>query len=99
MRFIVGGVVIMAKKYKAIKISAQGFLTNERDEPIVCPIRNSNCNLKCTWLSVEDRTVFCRELAIGALRPKPMQSFHLHTGPDVYNLDESLRSHEVESNS
>jgi len=89
----------MAKKYKAIKFSAQGFLTNERGEPIVCPVRNSNCNFKCCWLSVEDRIVYCREMVIGALRAKPIRSFHLHTGPEVYDLDESLKSHEVESKS
>ncbi len=84
--------MVITKKYKAIKISRQGFLTDENDEPIVCPIRDSNCNFKCAWFSAEDRVIYCRETVIGALRSKPIRSFHLHTGPDVYNLDESIKN-------
>jgi hypothetical protein len=83
----------MIKKYKALKISRQGFLTDEKDEPIVCPIRNSNCNFRCAWFSAEERIIYCQNTPIGALRPKPMQSFRLHTGPDVYDLDESIEKH------
>lgn len=83
----------MIKKYKAVKFSRQGFLTDEKDEPIVCPLRDSNCNFKCAWFSAEDNIIYCRDMAIGAVRPKPMRSFHLHTGPEVYNLDESIQNH------
>ncbi len=87
----------MIKKYKAIKVSPQGFLTNEAGDPILCPIRNANCNLKCSWISVEDRVIYCRDMVIGALRAKPMRSFYLYTGPGVYDLDESLRNNGTNS--
>jgi sulfur transfer complex TusBCD TusB component (DsrH family) len=83
----------MVKKFKAIKISPQGFLTNERDEPLVCPIRGTSCNFKCAWLTADDNIFYCQNTVIGALRGKPMRSFHLHTGPEVYNLDESLKNY------
>jgi hypothetical protein len=82
----------MAKKYKILKISEQGFFTNEAGEPVFCPVRDGNCNLKCMWLSVEDRIVYCRDMAIGALKGKPLRSFHLYSGPEVYDIDESLKS-------
>jgi len=87
--------VVITKKYKAIKISRQGFLTDEKDAPIVCPIRDANCNFKCAWFTAENGIIYCRDQAIGALRPKPVQSFHLHTGPDVYDLDESIENHKT----
>lgn len=82
----------MTRNYKAIKISAQDFLANERDEPIICPIRDSNCTLKCAWFTVDDGIICCQNTIIGALRRKPLRSFRLYTGPDVYDLDESLKS-------
>jgi len=87
--------VIMTRKYKAIKISDEGFLTNQRDEPIICPIRNASCELKCAWFSAEDRVLRCQDTIIGALKGKPMRSFHLYSGPQVYDLDESLEQHQM----
>lgn len=87
----------MNKKYKGIKISEQGYLTNLKDEPVICPIRDANCNLRCAWFSVEGRIFYCQNTVIGALQGKPMRSFHLFAGPDVYDLDESLKNNEVNS--
>ena len=85
----------MTKRYKAIRIAEQGFLTNEQDEPLVCPVRGANCNIRCAWFNAEEGIISCQDKVIGALRGKPMRSFRLYSGPDVYNLDESLRNHEV----
>jgi hypothetical protein len=91
------GAVIMAKRYRAIQISEQGFLTNEAGDPIVCPICNRNCSTKCSWLSIDNRVISCRDLVIGAIRPKPMRSFQLYSGPDVYNLDESIKIYQLQA--
>jgi len=85
----------MIKKYKAVKIAEQGFLTDERNEPILCPVRGINCSAKCAWFSAEDRILRCQSTIIGALRGKPVRSFRLHAGPDVYDLDESLIEYEL----
>jgi hypothetical protein len=37
-------------------------------------------------------------MVIGAVGGKPVKSFHLHTGPLVYNLDESLVTYEELNN-
>jgi len=87
----------MAKKYKVLKMSEQGFFTNESGEAVYCPLRDSNCNLKCVWLSIDERVIFCRDLPLGALKGKPLRSFRLHTGPEVYDLDESLKGDEINS--
>jgi len=87
----------MVAKYKAIKIVEQGFLTNEKDEPVLCPIRDANCNWRCAWFSAEGRVIRCRRTVIGALRGKPLRSFRLYTGPDVYDLDEALKATDVNS--
>ena len=80
----------MNRRYKAIKIAESGLLTDEQDEPIVCPVRGASCTLRCAWFSAEERILRCKETIIGALRGKPMRSFRLHSGPEVYNVDESL---------
>jgi len=85
----------MPRNYKAIKISSQGFLTNERDEPIICPIRDSNCNLKCAWFTIDDGVFRCKDTIIGALRKRPLRSFRLYKGPDIYDLDEALKTNEL----
>ena len=87
----------MVAKYKAVKIVEQGFLTNEKDEPVLCPIRDANCNWRCAWFSVEGRVIRCRDIIIGAMRGKPVRSFRLYTGPDVYDLDESLKTNGIDS--
>lgn len=89
----------MTKRYKAIKIAEQGFLTSEKDEPIICPIRDANCNIRCAWFSVEGGVIYCQNTVIGALRSKPLRSFRLYTGPEVYDLDESLKSNEIDAQS
>jgi len=87
----------VAKKCKAVKMAEQGFLTDENGDPIICPIRGANCNSKRAWFSAEGRILCCQNTVIGALRGKPVRSFRLHTGPDVYNLDESLIEYEISS--
>ncbi len=87
----------MVARYKAIKIAEQGFLTDEKDDPILCPIRDANCNWKCAWFSAEGRVIRCRDIIIGAVRGKPVRSFHLYSGPEVYDIDESLRGDEINS--
>ncbi len=87
----------MVAKYKAVKFSDQGFLTDEKNDPIICPIRDANCNWRCAWFSVEGRVVRCQDRIIGALRGRPARSFRLYTGPDVYDIDESLKINEASS--
>lgn len=80
----------VARKYKAIKIAKDGILTGEKNDPIICPIRSDNCNINCAWFSAEGLILCCQTAVIGAVGGKPVRSFHLHTGPLVYDLDESL---------
>jgi hypothetical protein len=80
----------VARKYKAIKIAKDGILTGEKNDPIICPIRSDNCNINCAWFSAEGLILRCQTAVIGAVGGKPVRSFHLHTGPLVYDLDESL---------
>ena len=77
----------MPGKYKAVKVSEQGYLTDEEGNPITCPVRNANCTYRCAWFTTEDRIVRCQNTIIGAIRGKPIRSFHLSTGPQVYDLD------------
>ncbi len=84
----------MNRKYKAIKIGEEGLLTDGRGDPITCPIRETNCSARCAWFSAEDRILRCQNTIIGALKGKPVRSFRLHTGPPVYDLDESLSDYE-----
>ena len=85
----------MTRKYKAIKIAQNGVLTNEGDQAILCPVQGADCTIRCAWFSAEDRILRCKDMIIGALRGKGLRSFRLHTGPDVYNVDESLMEHEL----
>lgn len=78
----------MPGKYKAVIISKQGYLTDEKDNPITCPIRNGNCTYRCAWFSTEERIIRCQNTIIGAIRGRPVRSFRLSTGPQVHNLDE-----------
>jgi len=87
----------MVARYKAIKIAEQGFLTDEKDDPILCPIRDANCNWKCAWFSAEGRIIRCQNTVIGAIRGKPLRSFRLYSGPDVYDIDESLKVTDINS--
>lgn len=80
----------MIRKCRAIKIAQHGFLTDANDEPIICPVRNNNCTLKCAWFSAEDRILRCKNTVIGAMQGKPMKSFRLYSGPQVHNVDEAL---------
>jgi hypothetical protein len=89
----------MARKYKAIKIAKEGNLTDEKDDPIICPIRNANCSINCAWFSVEGGVLRCQNAVIGAVGGKPVRSFHLHTGPLIYNLDESLIDYDLDNSS
>jgi len=82
----------MVAKYKAVKIAEQGYLTSEKDEPVICPIRGANCTWRCAWFSIEGRIVRCQDKVIGALRGQPVRSFRLYSGPEVYDIDESLKS-------
>ena len=84
----------MARRYKAIKIAKDGFLTDEKGDSVICPVRNAKCHINCAWFSVEGSTLHCQDTVIGAVGGKPVKSFHLHTGPLVYNLDESLVNYE-----
>ena len=79
----------MPAKYKAVKISAQGYLTDEKDHPITCPVRNANCTYNCAWFSTEDRVIRCQNTIIGAVRGKPIRSFRLSKGPEVFDLDKA----------
>jgi hypothetical protein len=79
----------MSAKYKAVKISGQGYLTDEKDHPITCPVRNANCTSNCAWFSIEERIIRCQNTIIGAIRGKPIRSFRLSTGPEVYDLDKA----------
>jgi hypothetical protein len=79
----------MPSKYKAVKISEQGYLTDEKDNPITCPLRNANCTYGCAWFTTEDRIIRCQNTILGAIRGKPIRSFHLSTGPQVYDLDKA----------
>ena len=87
----------MARKYKAIKIAKDGVLTGENDDPIICPVRNANCNINCAWFSIDEGVLRCQNAVIGAVGGKPVRSFHLHTGPLVYDLDESLLDHDSDN--
>lgn len=82
----------MIRKYKAIKITEEGQIKNERGDFILCPIRKTNCSMKCAWFSVEGKFLCCQNNIIGAFSGKPIRSFRLHTGPPVYDLDKSLSS-------
>jgi hypothetical protein len=86
----------MIRECKAVKLVKQGFLTDERSDPIICPIRKTNCTLKCAWFSIEAKSFRCRDIVIGAVRPGPVRSFRLCTGPDVYDLDELLVRYDVD---
>ena len=86
-------VVNMTKKCRAIKIAEHGFLTDSNGEMIICPVRNSNCTLKCAWFSSEDRILRCKDTIIGAMQGKPMKSFRLYSGPQVHDVDESLNEY------
>jgi hypothetical protein len=88
----------MARKYKAIKIAKDGVLTGEKDEPIICPVRSTNCSINCAWFSIDEGVLRCQNAVIGAVG-KPVRSFHLHTGPLVYDLDESLMDYNLLENS
>jgi len=87
----------MIGKHKAVRIVEHGFLTDEKDDPILCPVRAGNCTVKCAWFSAEDRILRCQSTIIGALRGKGLRSFRLHTGPGVYNVDEALTRHDEAS--
>jgi len=78
----------MSRKYRAIRISEKGDLTDEKNNPIICPVRNGVCNFRCAWYSVEGKIIRCQETIIGAVRGKPVRSFRLVLGPVVYDLDE-----------
>jgi len=80
----------MVRKCRAVKIAEHGYLTDESGETSLCPVRGANCTLKCALLSLEGRILQCKNTIIGAIRGKPVQSFRLHTGPEVHNVDESL---------
>jgi hypothetical protein len=89
----------MARKYKAIKIAKDGVLTGENDDPIICPVRSANCSINCAWFSIDGGVLHCQNAVIGAIGGKPVRSFHLHTGPAVYDLDESLLDYNRENSS
>ncbi len=89
----------MARKYKSIKITKEGFLINGKDDPLICPVRNANCSINCAWFSTDDGVLRCQNAIIGAVGGKPVRSFHLHTGPLVYKLDESLMDYDLMENS
>lgn len=74
----------MVKKYKAVKLTNAGLLTDEEDEVIICPIRKASCTTRCAWFSFENRVFRCKDTIIGALKADSMRSFRLHKGPDIY---------------
>ncbi len=76
----------MARKYRVLKISDNGELTDEDHQgPVLCPIRGGNCTSKCAWYSLGAGTglAYCQNTVIGAIRHKPLKSFRLYVGPDV----------------
>lgn len=79
----------MHGKYKAVKISEQGNLMDEKGNPITCPVRNGDCTYTCAWFSIEDRVIRCQNTVVGAIRGKPIRSFRLSTGPEVFDLDKA----------
>ena len=85
----------MIKKCRAIKIAEHGFLTDEGGDAIICPVREKNCTLRCAWLSAQGRVLQCKDTIVGAIRGRPVQSFRLHTGPEVHNIDKSLTEYEL----
>ncbi len=91
---------MVKKKYMAVKLTEHGLLTDERNEPIICPIRKSCCTVMCAWFSIEDRVFRCKDTIIGASSPGAMRSFRLHKGPDVYQGVSSEKSepyHSIDS--
>lgn len=90
-------VVTMARRHRGVKVAEHGNLTDEKDIAVICPIRPGSCNSHCAWYSVEARVIRCRDTAIGAIRGKPIRSFRLYLGPQLYDPDElpsSWRSNE-----
>lgn len=80
----------MARKYKAVKVTKTGMLSDEKGNPVICPVRNKDCNYRCAWFSAEGRVIRCQDTIIGAIRGEPMRSFRLSTGPRVYEMSEPL---------
>jgi hypothetical protein len=88
---------IMTRRCKAVKLTKQGFLTDEKGSPLICPVRQGNCTVKCAWLSIEGKAFRCQDTVIGAVRTDQVRSFRLYMGPDVYDLEELLVSYEADS--
>jgi len=80
--------LIMPRKYKAVKLSEQGELIDEKGNPIICPISGGNCHCRCAWYSAEDRIIRCQDTIIGAIRGRPIRSFRLSLGPQLYDPTE-----------
>ncbi len=74
----------MPKKYRAVKLTAKGDVTNEEGDAVVCPVNIGSCNCNCAWFSMDGRVLLCKDTPVGAIRSKPVQSFRLSTGPQVY---------------
>lgn len=87
----------MARQYKAIKITKEGFLTDEKGTPIICPIRDAGCSINCAWFSTEGVALHCQNAVLGVVGGKPVRSFHLHTGPLIYNLDKSSIDYDLKN--
>lgn len=85
----------MARKCKAVKLVGNGFLTDEAGTPIICPLRNGNCNIRCSWFSVKGKVFYCRDIVIGAVRPGAVQSFRVHSGLKVYDLEQLLTNYDL----
>ena len=86
---------IMSRKHKAVKVAEHGFLTDENNEAIICPIRGANCNIRCAWFSADEQILYCKDTVIGAVRGREVHATHIHTVPSVYNVDKSLTRYKV----
>ena len=77
----------MARKYRLIKVTKECNLMDEKNSPIICPVRAGTCNSRCAWYSIDGRIARCQDTPIGALGAKPIRSFRLSLGPLTYDYD------------
>ena len=78
----------MARKFKSVKVTEQGNMTDMKGTPIACPIRECSCNARCAWFSHDVRIVRCKDVIIGVTKGKSIRSFHLSIGPPICEIDE-----------
>jgi len=71
----------MSTKYKAIKISETGVVTTgSTGEPIMCPLSDKRCHVRCAWYSNDGTVSRCQDTIIGIIEgQKLVRSFRLKT--------------------